>query len=103
MKERAPQSLDEHIVHPTAPTVHRDANASCRQHAGKDRAGELATLVGDERLRKLSERVRERRPNPKVFPKYRNPKNRSETWTGRGKQPRWLVATSIRQDWSTSK
>lgn len=24
--------------------------------------------------------------------KYRNPDNPSETWTGRGKRPRWLVA-----------
>lgn len=28
----------------------------------------------------------------KVAPKYRNPGNTSETWTGRGKQPRWLAA-----------
>lgn len=28
----------------------------------------------------------------KVAPKYRNPANRTETWTGRGKQPRWLAA-----------
>lgn len=28
----------------------------------------------------------------KVAPKYRNPANKSETWTGRGKQPRWLAA-----------
>ena len=34
----------------------------------------------------------ERRPYPKVLPKFRNPENRSETWAGRGKQPRWLVA-----------
>jgi len=34
---------------------------------------------------------RERRPYPKVFPKYRNPKDHSETWAGRGKQPRWLT------------
>lgn len=27
----------------------------------------------------------------KVPPKYRNPANRAETWTGRGKQPRWLA------------
>ncbi len=26
----------------------------------------------------------------KVAPKYRNPKNASETWTGRGRRPRWL-------------
>ncbi len=28
----------------------------------------------------------------KVAPKYRNPANRLETWTGRGRQPRWVVA-----------
>ncbi|MEZ5842949.1 MAG: H-NS histone family protein [Hyphomicrobiaceae bacterium] len=27
-----------------------------------------------------------------VAPKYMNPENRSETWTGRGRKPRWLVA-----------
>ena len=34
----------------------------------------------------------QRRPYPKVLPKYRNPKSRGETWAGRGKQPRWLTA-----------
>jgi len=33
----------------------------------------------------------ERRPYPKVHPKYRNPKNPQEAWAGRGKQPRWLT------------
>jgi DNA-binding protein H-NS len=28
----------------------------------------------------------------KVPPKYRNPKNRAETWAGRGATPRWLRA-----------
>jgi DNA-binding protein H-NS len=31
-----------------------------------------------------------RRKYPKVRPRYRNPET-SETWSGRGKQPRWLV------------
>jgi len=35
---------------------------------------------------------RERRKYPRVFPKYRNPEQPSETWSGRGKQPRWLTA-----------
>jgi DNA-binding protein H-NS len=35
---------------------------------------------------------RERRPYPPVFPKYKNPDKPSETWAGRGKQPRWLTA-----------
>jgi DNA-binding protein H-NS len=33
-----------------------------------------------------------RRKYPRVFPKYRNPKQPSETWSGRGKRPRWLTA-----------
>src|ERR1700738_2231090 len=40
----------------------------------------------------LNGEPRERRKYPRVFPKYRNPKEPSETWSGRGKQPRWLVA-----------
>jgi DNA-binding protein H-NS len=56
---------------------------------------EKATL--EERLRQLrapsqaAKPDRSRRPYPKVFPKYRNPKNPAETWSGRGKQPRWLA------------
>jgi DNA-binding protein H-NS len=41
------------------------------------------------KLRPASETARARRPYPKVLPKYRNP-NGSETWAGRGKQPRWV-------------
>ena len=33
-----------------------------------------------------------RRRYPKVLPKYCNPLQPTETWSGRGKQPRWLVA-----------
>ena len=35
---------------------------------------------------------RAKRPYPPVLPKYRDPKLPSETWAGRGKQPRWLSA-----------
>jgi len=35
---------------------------------------------------------RPRRKYPKVLPKYSNPSLPTETWSGRGKQPRWLVA-----------
>jgi DNA-binding protein H-NS len=52
----------------------------------------------EKRLRQLGGDIgdggskRARRPYPKVLPKYRNPKNRRETWAGRGRQPRWLTA-----------
>ena len=28
---------------------------------------------------------------PKIAPKYRNPKDPSQTWTGRGRRPNWIV------------
>lgn len=54
----------------------------------------------EKRLRQLTQRFQTnrlrgqhgRRPYPRVLPKYRNPKRPSETWSGRGKQPRWLNA-----------
>ena len=39
-----------------------------------------------------SERRAVRRSYPPVVPKFRNPSDPSETWAGRGKQPRWMVA-----------
>ena len=35
---------------------------------------------------------RAKRAYPPVHPKYRNPAEPSETWAGRGKKPRWVVA-----------
>jgi DNA-binding protein H-NS len=62
----------------------------------------LETKIMDEK-RKLERRlddlgrgsvaapvVRQRRPYPKVRPKFRNPDDPSITWSGRGKHPRWL-------------
>jgi DNA-binding protein H-NS len=52
----------------------------------------------EERLRRLENASntigsnRPRRAYPKVFPKYQNPKNTAETWSGRGKQPHWVQA-----------
>jgi DNA-binding protein H-NS len=35
---------------------------------------------------------RPRRAYPKVLPKYQNPRNPAEKWSGRGKQPHWVQA-----------
>jgi len=39
----------------------------------------------------LSPRSPQRRSYPKVEAKFRNPDNPSDTWSGRGKTPRWLA------------
>jgi DNA-binding protein H-NS len=52
----------------------------------------------DHRLQQLSLSASDeniaptRRAYPRVFPKYANPSQPRETWSGRGKQPRWLAA-----------
>ncbi len=73
----------------------------------RDKVAEmLAARIAEEksifenRLRQLTQRFateqpqgqRNRRPYPRVLPKYRNSDQPSQTWTGRGKQPRWLAA-----------
>jgi DNA-binding protein H-NS len=64
-------------------------------------AGKLAAEKAklEKRLRKLQSKAvssgsfqRERRPYPQVLPKYRNPADPTQTWAGRGKQPRWVTA-----------
>jgi DNA-binding protein H-NS len=46
----------------------------------------------EKRLDQLGVRVVHdvRRPYPEVHPKFRNPNPPHQTWSGRGKQPRWI-------------
>jgi DNA-binding protein H-NS len=62
-------------------------------------SSELAHNIAKEKA-KLEERLRlledssgvisANGPYPTVLPKYQNPENPTEKWSGRGKQPRWL-------------
>ena len=47
----------------------------------------------EERLHQLNNQANtsQRRPYPPVRPKFRNPDNPAETWSGRGRRPRWVV------------
>jgi DNA-binding protein H-NS len=50
--------------------------------------------VLEERLDQLDNQAnasQPRRPHPPVRPKFRNPDNPAETWSGRGRRPRWVV------------
>lgn len=53
---------------------------------GNGRAGRAPRKASATKGRKLG----------KVAPKYRNPAKPSETWSGRGKQPRWLAAETAK-------
>lgn len=53
---------------------------------------ELFGTASAPKARKAAGKRTARKTGKKVPPKYRNPANPKETWTGRGKQPRWLAA-----------
>ena len=53
----------------------------------REQIGEARTASAEPRINRPP-----RRKYPKVLPKYCNPSVPEETWSGRGKQPRWLVA-----------
>jgi DNA-binding protein H-NS len=44
----------------------------------------------DQIEKKSSNRPPERRPYPKVYPRFRNPDPPHQTWSGRGLQPGWV-------------
>jgi DNA-binding protein H-NS len=48
--------------------------------------------AGETESRLTQKTDRPRRKYPKVLPKYCNPSAPTETWSGRGKRPLWLVA-----------
>jgi DNA-binding protein H-NS len=56
------------------------------------RLSQLNSVEQDGSRIVIKSRERPRRKYPRVIPKYFNPSVPTETWSGRGKQPRWLVA-----------
>jgi DNA-binding protein H-NS len=68
---------------------------SAEKHKLEKRLAQLSRgeQVGDVQSLPNEQRTdRPRRKYPKVLPKYSNPSAPLETWSGRGKQPRWVVA-----------
>jgi DNA-binding protein H-NS len=50
----------------------------------------LLAKLGLASANELNSRKSGRRFYPKIQPKYQNPQQPLETWSGRGKQPRWV-------------
>jgi DNA-binding protein H-NS len=57
----------------------------------REKAAALAAEAGFTLREVVSKKTADRR-HRKVAIKYRNPKDPSQTWTGRGRKPLWLVA-----------
>lgn len=70
-------------------------NAEIELRVATERATLLEVMRGIRKLSSAREAgvgYQHKLKGRKLPPLYRNPKNHSETWAGRGNRPRWLVA-----------
>ena len=73
------------------PPAGRDGGRRAAQARAADYA--IEEIIGTDAATAPPEpKARARRKRGKVEPKYRDPDNRRNTWTGRGRMPRWLAA-----------
>lgn len=75
---------------PPAATVRRQLAAAAKA-AGYTLAEVFSAETGDAPEPVVRRRSPARRKS-KVAPKYRDPENKRNTWSGRGRMPRWLAA-----------
>ncbi|XUM21800.1 H-NS family nucleoid-associated regulatory protein [Bradyrhizobium oligotrophicum S58] len=84
-------SLHEQISQILAVRITSEKRELERRLAVLNRSRGAIEGAGSEGGQSYTTSGKARRQYPRVLPKYRNPQT-SETWSGRGKQPRWLVA-----------
>jgi len=78
--------LDElWVLHQSVATI-----LASRLEAEKSRLEDRLRLLHGDAARNLPERL-SRRPYPAVLPKFRNPAEPHQTWSGRGKRPHWVT------------
>ena len=81
--------LHEELTKVLAEKISAEKRKLEKRLAQLSRAEQVGEAAGPPEERRTD---RPRRKYPKVLPKYYNPSAPMETWSGRGKQPRWLVA-----------
>lgn len=67
----------------------KDAAIKAAQKAAKTHGFELSELLGEAPAKRTR---RKSAPKAKLPPKYKNPADPSQTWSGRGRQPDWYKA-----------
>lgn len=76
--------------------LQKDVTIAIEQFKDRERRKALAEVEAFARERGLTPAdlndISLKRTRKPAAPKYANPADRSQTWTGRGRQPRWVVA-----------
>lgn len=71
-------------------TRQRDAAMKAAAKAAKEHGFDLSDLLGD--APKKRGRKKSGPKKPALPPKYKNPSDANQTWSGRGRQPDWYKA-----------
>ncbi|MBK0024664.1 H-NS histone family protein [Stenotrophomonas sp. S48] len=81
------------LTRPKAAAMRAKINQYVKDHGYtiEELYGSVST-ASSESSKKRTSRKPAKSTGSKVAPKCRNPANPSETWSGRGRQPRWLAA-----------
>jgi len=88
----APKAIKDGIMHSNLESMSIDDLWSLNQRIVSILSSKILEEVAQLEKRLVQLKDNTRRPYPPVVPKFRNPKQPSETWSGRGKRPRWLSA-----------
>ena len=93
MKQINVERLSLKDLHALSAKVRR-ALAVARERERKEVKAQIETLASEAgfTIDELFGRGRSSLKGRKIAPKYANPANRMETWSGRGRKPKWLVA-----------
>lgn len=81
------------LTRPKAAAMRAKINKYVKDHGYtiEELYGAVSTASSDT-SKKRTGRKPAKTAGSKVAPKYRNPANPNETWTGRGRQPKWMAA-----------
>ena len=74
--------------------LHKDVTVAIERFKDRERSRALSEVEAFARERGLTQadlaEIATKRGRKTTSPKYANPANLSETWSGRGRQPRWV-------------
>jgi len=79
--------LNELISDARAALAKKQEVAAQVRKLAQDNGLDISDLMAADKVKK----IKAKKTRGKVAPKYRNPANSTETWTGRGRQPLWVA------------
>lgn len=89
MNRKELEKLRSDVDRELARTIERDKKAAiaAAKKAAKEHGFDLSEISDDPKPKKPSKKAAKK---PPASPKYANPADKSQKWTGKGRQPQWF-------------